>query len=112
MLKIRLQRAGRRNLPHYRVVLADAHAPVKGKFIKKLGYYDPGTKKLGLDKEAVLSWLNRGAKPSNTAARLLLKEGLKHKHIFYVKAKPKPIKSSPPVEEAPTTANQVNKPKE
>lgn len=92
MLKIRLQRAGRRNLPHYRVVLAEASAPVKGKFIKKLGYYNPIAKNVGLDKEAILSWLAKGAKPSNTMSRLLLKEGVKHKQIEYIKKKPKETK--------------------
>lgn len=98
MLKIRLQRAGRRNLPIYRVVVAEASAPVKGKFIKKLGFYNPIAKKITLDAEAILSWLNKGAKPSNTLARLMLKQGIKHKEIIYIKRKarnPKDIKQTP-----------------
>lgn len=94
MLKIRLQRAGRRNLPHYRVVLAQHHAPIKGKFIKKLGHFDPKRHIITFDKKAVLSWLDKGAKPSNTLARLFIEQGVKHKNITYIKRKAKPAKQN------------------
>ena len=79
MLKIRLQRAGRENIPFYRVVVADHHRPVKGKFIEKLGYYNPLVKpwKLEVDVEKIQEWIKKGAKPSSTLARLLKAQGVK-----------------------------------
>lgn len=91
MLKIRLQRVGRRNLALYRIVVADKTAPVKGKFIAKIGTYNPKTKDTSLVKEDVLKWLNVGAKPTNTVSKLLLTNKIQHKlisvHIFNKKAK-------------------------
>ena len=74
MLKIRLQRVGRRNLMLYRIVVAEQTAPVKGKFIAKIGTYNPKTKIITLNKEAVLRWLNFGAQPTNTISKLFKKE--------------------------------------
>lgn len=87
MLRVRLQRQGRCNLAHYRVVVADAHAPVRGKFIEKVGWYNPHTKQIDLRKDRILNWLDRGAKPSNTVAKLFKKSGLVHKLII-IKIKP------------------------
>ncbi len=81
MLKIRLQRAGRRNLPDYRVVVAEHTAPVKGKFVAKLGYYNPNRATFVLDKQAALNWLDKGAKPSDRMARLMKHLGLEHNSI-------------------------------
>lgn len=98
MLKIRLQRAGRKNLPHYRIVLAEHSSPVKGKFIEKLGHYDPRTKAVGLKTEAILGWLQKGATPSNTAAKILIANGLKHKNVVFEKQTPRKPKTAEKIE--------------
>jgi len=78
VLKIRVQRSGRENIPSYRVVLADHHRPVKGKFIEKLGYYNPLAKpwKLEVDVERIQALIKLGAQPSSTLARLLKGQGV------------------------------------
>ena len=70
--RIRLTRVGRKNLPLYRIVVANSRSPVKGKFIEKLGWYDPRGKKLQVDKDSLLGWVGKGAKPSNSVKKLLI----------------------------------------
>ena len=67
-----MQRTGAKNLPFYRIVVTDSRASVKGKYIEKLGWYDPRTKKIGADKERILDWIGKGAQLSNSAKKLLL----------------------------------------
>jgi ribosomal protein S16 len=62
-------------------VLAESSAPVKGKFIERLGWYNPYSKDIGLEKDRILNWLDKGAQPSNTASKLLKKHKMKHKLI-------------------------------
>jgi small subunit ribosomal protein S16 len=81
MLKIRLTRTGKKKKPTYRIVVAEHQNPIQGKFTEIVGHYDPFTKKVVLNKEKVLSWMNKGAKPSNTVAKLFKKEGIEHKSI-------------------------------
>ncbi len=81
MLRIRLKRGGKKHQPYYRIVVAEHSAPVKGSYIYLLGNYDPRKKIIVLNKEETLKWLNNGAKPSNTVAKILKKEGIKHKSI-------------------------------
>lgn len=90
MLRIRLARVGKKNRPYFRIVAAEHTKPVKGKFIEILGHYDPLKKNLLVKKDQVLDWLKKGAKPSNTVAKLLAKEGLKHKAIVIKKFHKKP----------------------
>lgn len=81
MLRIRLRRGGKKNSPFYRIVVAEHSKPIKGAYIENLGYYNSIKKEIKLDKEKILAWLNKGAKPSNTMAKILKKQGLKHKLI-------------------------------
>lgn len=74
MLVIRLQRMGKKNQPLYRIVLAEKTAPPKGKYIEKLGFYDPKQKRSILQKERILYWLEKGAKPSTTIWNFLIKK--------------------------------------
>lgn len=74
MLMIRLQRVGKKNQPNFRVVLAEKTAPVKGKFIEILGYYNPRLKTRSFNKERILDWLSKGAKASATVHNLLVTE--------------------------------------
>jgi len=75
-LKIRLARGGAKKRPFYRVVVADARAPRDGRFIEKLGTFDPVKPKnaedrIVLDTEKVKEWLAKGAQPTDRVARLL-----------------------------------------
>lgn len=81
MLRIRLKRGGKRHQPYYRIVVAEHSAPVKGSYVYLLGNYDPRKKIVVLDKDETIKWLNNGAKPSNTVAKILKKEGIEHKSI-------------------------------
>ena len=76
--KIRLQRHGRKAYPFYKIVVADSRAPRDGKFIEKLGTYNPNTEPatVDLDFERALHWLSVGAQPSDTARSILSHEGV------------------------------------
>lgn len=72
MLKMRLQRRGKKNYPTYRVVVAQAGAPVKGRFIDDLGHYDAHTDTFVVEKEKVSDWLGKGVQASPTVHNLLV----------------------------------------
>lgn len=76
MVRIRLQRRGKRGHATYRVVVADQHAPIKGKFLVDLGHYNPHTDSFVVDSEVVQSWIGKGAHPSDTVHNLLVKHGI------------------------------------
>ncbi|HNB22321.1 MAG: 30S ribosomal protein S16 [Candidatus Melainabacteria bacterium] len=73
MVKIRLKRVGSKKAPHYRVVAVDGRTRRDGKPLEELGYYNPQSKELKLDQEAVQRWMKNGAQPSDTVASLLRK---------------------------------------
>ncbi|MBS4042438.1 MAG: 30S ribosomal protein S16 [Chitinophagaceae bacterium] len=82
-VKIRLQRHGSKKRPFYFIVVADARAPRDGKFIQKLGTYNPLTvpATIQLDRQKALEWLHKGAQPTDTVHRILSFKGvlfLKH----------------------------------
>ena len=72
MLKIRLTRTGKRNQPHYRIVVIEHWRKPKGKYLEMLGYYHPRSKEISLKKERILYWLSVGAKCSPTVHNLLV----------------------------------------
>lgn len=76
MLKIRLQRKGRKNLPFYRVVVAESTKPVKGRFIEIVGHYDPISKETVLKKDIIEKYIANGAQPSEAVARLAVRNGM------------------------------------
>ena len=81
MLKIRLARGGAKKRPYYSIVVADSHSPRDGRFIEKLGTYNPLLKKddaarVTLKVESIQEWLKKGAQPTDRVARFLAKEGL------------------------------------
>ena len=83
-VKIRLARKGRRKLAMYSIVAADSRAPRDGKFIEKLGSYNPNTSPshIRLNTERALYWLSKGALPTDTARSILSKMGvLLKKHL-------------------------------
>jgi len=77
-LRIRLSRVGAKKQPSYRIVVADSSAPRDGSFIAILGHYNPLTDPytLKVDEERAVSWLKKGAQPSETARGLLNKAGV------------------------------------
>ncbi|MCX7696110.1 MAG: 30S ribosomal protein S16 [Bacteroidales bacterium] len=80
-VRIRLQRHGRRKRPFYHLVVADSRAPRDGKFIEKLGYYDPLTQPatIEINFERALYWLSVGAQPTETASAILRFKGVLYK---------------------------------
>ena len=81
MVKIRLQRVGRKKKPSYRVVVADSRAPRDGAFIEIIGHYDPLTDPatVVINEDKALKWLRQGAQPTQTVANLLSKLGISDK---------------------------------
>ena len=78
MLAIRLQRNGRTPLPVYRIIVQEAQRhPLSGRVVAEVGHYNPHTKAVTLDKEAVNKYLSNGAQPSTRVARILKAEGIK-----------------------------------
>lgn len=80
-LAIRMARGGRKNLAFYRIVVADSRAPRDGRYIEKVGTYNPllnndNENRVVLVKERIQYWLDQGAKPSDRVALFLAKEGM------------------------------------
>ena len=83
--KIRLQRHGSKKRPFYFIVVADSRSPRDGKFIQKLGTYNPLTvpATIQLDRQRALDWLNKGATPTDTVRRILSFKGVLYlKHVL------------------------------
>ena len=78
MLAIRMQRNGRSHYPTYRIVVQEAQRhPLSGRVVAEVGNYNPATKALTLDEEAVEKYLKNGAQPSSRVAFVLKKNGIK-----------------------------------
>ena len=80
--RIRLQRKGKKGLPFYHVVIADGRAPRDGKFIERIGIYNPVSKpaEIDINFERALYWLQAGAEPTDTVNALLSFKGINYKH--------------------------------
>jgi len=77
MLKIRLQRTGRKNDPSYRVVVTEhQRGPKSGNHVDRVGFYNPKTKEKKLDEEKIKHWISKGAQPSGTVHNMLIKAGI------------------------------------
>lgn len=84
-VKIRLSRKGRKKAPFYHIVVADARAPRDGKFIEKIGTYNPMTKPatIEIDRMAAFNWLEKGAQPTDTVKAILRFKGVYfRKHLM------------------------------
>jgi small subunit ribosomal protein S16 len=80
-LKIRLARGGAKKRPYYRIVIADSRSPRDGRFIEKVGTYDPMKSKddpsrISIETEKVQAWLAKGAQPTDRVLRFLDAAGL------------------------------------
>ena len=84
-VKMRLQRHGSKKRPFYFIVVADGRAPRDGKFIQKLGTYNPLTvpATIQVDRQKALDWLQKGAQPTDTVRRILSFKGVLYlKHLL------------------------------
>ncbi len=84
-VKMRLQRHGSKKRPFYFIVIADARSPRDGKFIQKLGSYNPLTvpATIQVDRQKALDWLQKGAQPTDTVRRILSFKGVLYlKHLL------------------------------
>jgi len=109
MLKIRMQRVGRINQPSYRIVVTEHTAsPKAGKFVEKLGTYNPRTKTRTLDESRVKYWLGVGAQPSATMHNMLVSTGIvsgkKINVLPAYKAPEAPAEEAAPAAQAPAEA--------
>lgn len=79
--KIRLQRHGKKGSAYYHIVIADGRAPRDGKFIEKIGTYNPTTNpaSITIDTDKALSWLQKGAQPTDTCRTILSFKGVMYK---------------------------------
>jgi small subunit ribosomal protein S16 len=95
-LKIRLARAGAKKRPYYHIVVADSRSPRDGRFIEKLGSYNPmlpqeHEDRIRLQGERIMHWIGQGALPTDRVARFLGHAGLA----------PMPVYAADPVQSAP-----------
>lgn len=81
-VKIRLQRHGKKGKPYFHIVVADARAPRDGKYIERLGFYNPNTNPatIDIDVDGAVKWLGNGAQPTDTARAILSYKGVLYKN--------------------------------
>lgn len=95
-VKLRLRRQGRSKAPHYAIVVADARAPRDGRFIEKIGFYNPvkNPAELCIDHEAAIKWLGYGAQPTDTVNSLLRHSGVTLKYALIKQGKSEDVQKS------------------
>lgn len=83
--RMRLQRQGKKGKPFYHIVIADGRAPRNGKYIERLGTYNPlkTPAEINLDFDLTLDWLKKGASPSDTVRAILSYKGILYKYHLY-----------------------------
>ena len=99
MLKIRLQRTGKKKQSYFRIVLQEQTQKPKGKFLESFGYFNPHQNIIEANGERINYWLIKGAKPSETVHNLLITKGIIQGEKIQV-TKPKKKEKSP--EQAPS----------
>ena len=105
-VKIRLARGGAKKRPYYRIVVADIRMPRDGRYIERVGSYNPllprdHEDRVSLEKERIIDWLSKGAKPTDRVARFLDEAGILKREPKNNPQKAKPKKEIEPKEEAP-----------
>ena len=108
-LKIRLARAGAKKRPYYRIVIADSRSPRDGKYIEKIGTFNPllprdSADRVKIDEDRVKHWLGHGAQPTDRVLRFLDKAGLAKRDARSNPNKGQPGKKRLEREEAKATA--------
>ena len=112
MLTIRLRRTGKKKKPSYRIVVIPSQKAVYGKYVDLLGSYNPFTKKVILNSQKAMEWMNKGAKPTNAVGKILIREKLEHKSIIIKKFRAvskKELEAQKAAEEAEKTKLQAEK---
>ena len=105
MLKIRLQRTGRKNDPAFRVVVTEhTRGPKSEKHVDRVGFYNPKTKEQKLDGERIKSWIEKGAHASGTVHNMLIKAGIIKGDTVNVLPQKSPVVTEQPEEEVKTEA--------
>jgi small subunit ribosomal protein S16 len=101
VVKIRLKRMGAKKRPMYRIVVADSRSPRDGRFIEAIGFYDPlrDPAVVRIDEDKVRTWMRKGARPSDSARELLVRQGI-------LAPTPRPVRAPKPTAEAPTATAQ------
>ena len=97
MVKIRLQRHGRKKAPYYHIVVADSRKKRDGRIIEDLGRYNPVTEstRVSIDTDRTMYWLKNGAQPTDTVDRILRKEGIFYRlHLERWKKSPEEIEET------------------
>ncbi len=81
-VKMRLQRYGKKRSPYFHIVIADGRAPRDGKYIEKIGMYNPtkNPAEINIDFEAAMNWLKKGAQPTDTVRAILSYKGVLYKY--------------------------------
>ena len=125
-VKIRLARGGAKKRPYYRIVVADIRMPRDGRYIERVGSYNPLLPKdhedrISLEKDRIIEWLSKGAKPTDRVARFLDEAGVLKREPRNNPQKAKPKKEpelkeeapaeEPKVEEAPAEETPAEEPK-
>jgi small subunit ribosomal protein S16 len=110
-LKIRLSRAGAKKRPFYRIVVADSRSPRDGRYIEKIGTYNPllprdSAERIQLDTDRAKHWLSHGALPTDRVLRFLDAEGLMKREARNNPEKAKPGKKRQEREEAKKAAEE------
>ena len=110
-VRIRLQRHGKKRRPFYRLVAVDSRSQRDGRFIERIGHYDPMTDpaNIVIDAEKALKWLRTGAQPSDTAKDLMSKVGVWEQFINEKQGQPIPTpeaESTPASEEDSGSAEE------
>jgi len=87
MIKLRLSRHGAKNRPYYHIVAADARAPRDGKYLERVGSYNPmlprdNKDRVILKEDRIKDWLGKGAQPTDRVARMLGEAGLISKYVI------------------------------
>jgi small subunit ribosomal protein S16 len=95
--KIRLARGGSKKRPHYSIVVADSRMPRDGRFLEKLGTYNPllakdDENRVKLDMERAQEWLAKGAQPTDRIARFLEAAGVKPRPSARTRRRPSPAR--------------------
>ncbi|MBR1776471.1 30S ribosomal protein S16 [bacterium] len=116
MLKIRLKRLGAKKAPTYRVIVINSTTKREGKPIEELGYYNPKTKDMKLNKESAVAWISKGAQATETVKYLIANcndDGtLNYKKSETVKLSKKALAKKAAEEEAKKAAEEAKKAEE
>jgi small subunit ribosomal protein S16 len=97
-IKIRLARAGTKKRPYYKVIIADARSPRDGKFIERIGSYNPmlpkdSADRVKIDAERAEYWLKQGAQPTEKVVKFLFKMGVVKTQPDFASKPQKPVKN-------------------